>query len=56
MKDRGIECPNCGCRMSTVIRTTKAFSKKLRRRLCRHCGRTFVTVETVRGAKPDPSQ
>lgn len=45
-KDRGVRCPYCNCAMNEVVRTMKVFGKTRRRRLCRHCRRTFHSVET----------
>lgn len=52
-EDAGVRCPSCGCGMSEVVRTTKAFGKTRRRRVCRHCGRAFYSSEQVEKADPD---
>jgi len=42
----GIECDECGCRMSNVSKTEHIGSVTRRIRKCRHCGHTFHSVET----------
>jgi len=52
-REDGIECPDCGCRMSYVQNTYKTEVRwrgrtrthVRRRRICRHCGLPFRTVE-----------
>ena len=45
-EDRGLVCPQCGCRHFRVIYTRPARGGKLvRRRECRHCGRRMTTWE-----------
>ena len=49
-KDRGIECPKCGCRHFRVIYTRAARGNRIiRRRECRHCGRRMTTYERTSG-------
>lgn len=43
----GIPCSNCGCRHSYVLKTQRLGEITRRLRRCRHCGRTFFTVETA---------
>lgn len=54
--DRGISCPKCGCRHcpqdKTEVDKTIALgpNKSIQRvRVCRHCGKRFVTQERVIG-------
>lgn len=48
----GIECPECGCRHFSVLRTRPASKNRLmRRRECRHCGRRITTYEKIGGSK-----
>jgi transcriptional regulator NrdR family protein len=50
--DRGIECPQCGCRHFLVIDTRPMWGGRVRRRReCRHCGRRVTTVERVVGSE-----
>lgn len=47
---RGLVCPQCGCRHFEVLYTRRAHGGKLiRRRACRHCGRRITTSETRLG-------
>ena len=52
----GFSCPDCGCRMSTVRNTIHMTWKKkeiIRRyRVCRHCGYTYATRESVSEEEP----
>ena len=55
--NRGIECPSCGCKhcpdsKTEVERTVSlGVNRSIRRvRVCRHCGRRFLTAERVVGA------
>lgn len=43
--DRGLECPSCGCRHHSVVRTSEHRLGIRRIRQCRHCGRRFGTWE-----------
>ena len=43
---RGIECPDCGCRMWWVETTRPADGVITRYRVCRHCGRRKTTIES----------
>lgn len=49
-----LACPNCGCKMSHVQRTyprnilrirNKMISSIKRRRICRHCGTGYYSIE-----------
>lgn len=40
---KGLRCPSCGCRLSRLLDTRSSR----RRRECEHCGRRYITVETV---------
>jgi len=55
MTDRGLQCPDCGCRDFRVVRTAHKPRAIQRLRQCRHCGRRMVTYERVAGSPPDPS-
>ena len=45
--NRGIECPNCGCRHFLTTHTEPLRNSQVRRRkVCRHCGKKVVTYET----------
>jgi DNA-directed RNA polymerase subunit RPC12/RpoP len=44
--ERGIVCPNCGCRHFHTTNTEPLHDGRIRRRKeCRHCGRRIVTYE-----------
>lgn len=43
--DQGIQCKECGCRDTRVMRTRRTGSRVTRTRVCRHCGFTFHTYE-----------
>lgn len=44
--DRGITCPQCGCRHFYTTNTEPLRDGRIRRRkACRHCGRKIVTYE-----------
>jgi transcriptional regulator NrdR family protein len=48
--ERGIECPQCGCRHFKTTHTEPIRSGRIRRRkICRNCGRKIVTFEGVSG-------
>ncbi|MBN1513727.1 MAG: hypothetical protein JXB13_17050 [Phycisphaerae bacterium] len=48
----GIECPRCGCRHFYTTHTEPLRDGRIRRRkVCRHCGRKLLTLETT-AAKP----
>jgi transcriptional regulator NrdR family protein len=43
---RGICCPQCGCRHFYTTHTEPLRDGRIRRRkICRHCGRKIVTFE-----------
>jgi hypothetical protein len=44
-KEKGLECPKCGCRHFFVVYTDPQAKRIVRRRECRHCGRRITTVE-----------
>jgi len=51
LDDRGLRCPDCGCRHLFVVETRQTYDHRIRRlRECRHCGRTFTTYERIAGA------
>lgn len=52
-KPTGFECRSCGCRHFYVVYTRPTEQGITRVRACRHCGRRFVTRETLLG---DPSR
>ena len=42
---RGIDCPQCGCRHFYTTHTEPLRDGRIRRRkACRHCGRRIVTL------------
>lgn len=43
--DKGIQCPKCWCRRSTVYRVTKIANWIRRTRICDHCGQRYTTNE-----------
>jgi len=43
----GIECPKCGCKMSSVRDTRKIGRVVKRVRICRNCGHSYFTFETT---------
>jgi len=46
--ERGIECPQCGCRHFYTTHTEPLRDGRIRRRkVCRHCGRKIVTFEAA---------
>lgn len=46
--NRGIECPQCGCRHFYTTHTEPLRDGRIRRRKeCRHCGRRIVTYEAT---------
>jgi len=54
-RNNGLECPECGCpetvvkwvrHRAFVVRGTR-ISKTIRRRVCQHCGKRFITTERV---------
>ena len=47
--NRGLECPNCGCRHFYVVYTRPREKKIIRRKECRHCGRRMTTAEKMIG-------
>ena len=54
--DRGLVCPECGCRHFDVLETVPAPAGKIRRRRqCRNCGWRTTTVEMrlIDAAKSD---
>lgn len=44
---KGVRCPSCGCGHAPVYKTRERLSQVMRIRVCRHCGRQFVTRERV---------
>jgi transcriptional regulator NrdR family protein len=47
---KGICCPQCGCRHFDTTHTEPLRNGRIRRRkVCRHCGRRLVTLETPLG-------
>lgn len=51
-QERGISCPNCGCRHFNTTHTEPLRDGRIRRRKeCRHCGRRIVTFESP--SKPE---
>lgn len=55
--DRGIQCPNCGCRDLRTRRTNPRDGRIQRVKFCRHCGRKVITVEKALDGtytKPEP--
>lgn len=60
----GIECRNCGCRHTTITHTYHheynfngvTYTRNRRRRVCRYCGLSFLTVESYEeeGVKGKP--
>ena len=54
--ERGICCPQCGCRHFFTTNTEPLRDGRIRRRkVCRHCGRKLATYEQPLGysAKTD---
>ena len=48
--ERGLHCPECGCRHFRVIYTRPTWGGRiLRRRECRHCGQRIMTRESFAG-------
>lgn len=47
--DRGLVCPDCGCRHFTVFKTRRKQAVIVRLRDCRHCGRRIQTSERITG-------
>lgn len=48
--ERGILCPQCGCRHFKTSHTEPLSDGRIRRRkCCRHCGRKVVTFESALG-------
>jgi hypothetical protein len=45
----GVTCPKCGCGHCPVWYTRAKPNGVVRKRICRHCGKEFITVETTRG-------
>jgi hypothetical protein len=45
----GLICPRCGCGHFWVLYTRLRPRRIMRRRECRHCGRTIVTYESIVG-------
>ncbi len=43
---RGIECPQCGCRDMRVETTRRSDNMVVRYRVCRHCGQRKSTIES----------
>jgi hypothetical protein len=50
--DRGLVCPGCGCRHFEVYYTRETkHGTIIRRRRCRHCGRSVMTTERITGTR-----
>lgn len=47
MRDMGVRCPRCACRHCPTNRTKHTQRTTIRYRTCRHCGKDFVTRETI---------
>jgi transcriptional repressor NrdR len=47
VSDHGLKCPLCGAPETRVIDTFKETDEVRRRRICRICGRRFITVEKI---------
>ncbi|MEP0846057.1 MAG: hypothetical protein HRF50_04450 [Phycisphaerae bacterium] len=45
----GVRCPDCNCAHVPVWSTRRRARHVLRVRICRHCGRRFVTRERSDG-------
>lgn len=43
----GLRCPSCGCGHVPVYYTRQKRDKTVRVRICRACGRRFMTTERV---------
>jgi len=53
--ERGLECPQCGCRHFYTTHTEPLRDGRIRRRKeCRHCGRKIVTHETTARVQSQP--
>lgn len=53
--NRGLECPQCGCRHFYTTHTEPLRDGRIRRRkVCRHCGRKIVTYESPAKAEANP--
>ena len=52
-KEKGIACPDCGCRHLIVDATRKFFGGVTRYRICRNCGRRVRTREIIKKKKAD---
>jgi transcriptional regulator NrdR family protein len=49
-EQRGLQCPKCGCAHWRVVYTRpRPGGRLVRRRECRHCGKTVITTERVNG-------
>lgn len=42
-----MECPRCGCEKNEVKYTKQGITTTQRARLCKGCGRLFMTFETL---------
>lgn len=42
---KGVSCPQCGCCHHYTTHTLLRRNKVRRRRVCRHCGKVFMTTE-----------
>jgi len=48
VRERGLECPACGCRHFLTSNTEPLRSGQVRRRKsCRNCGRRVITYESI---------
>jgi transcriptional regulator NrdR family protein len=51
--ERGIACPQCGCRHFDTTHTEPLRDGRIRRRkVCRYCGRKVLTFESKQTAIP----
>ena len=53
LDDRGLVCPDCGCRHFYVVETRRTWGHRIRRvRECRHCSRRVDTYERAADSAP----
>lgn len=43
----GPDCPKCGCPDSELLSRVQHFGATHQRRMCRHCGRTWIVPEAA---------
>jgi len=48
LRERGLECPQCGCRHWLTLFTRHIDKRVRRRRQCRHCGYQADTFEEMK--------